>query len=63
MRVRVNPDLCQGHGACRMSAPNIFHLRVEDGQAYVLTEEVGPEDEAAARLGAESCPEFAITVE
>lgn len=62
MRVSVDPDVCQGHGVCRMSAPELFHLREEDGQAYVLSEEVPPDLEDAARLGAASCPERAITV-
>ena len=62
MRVRVDPEVCQGHGVCRMSAPELFHLRVEDGQAYVDSEEVPAGMEAAARLGADSCPERAITV-
>jgi ferredoxin len=47
---------------CHMSAPEIFQLREEDGHSYVLFEEVPPELEDAARLGAESCPECAITV-
>lgn len=62
MRVQVNADRCQGHGVCHMSAPDIFQLRDEDGHSYVLSEEIRPEDEAAARLGADSCPERAIEV-
>jgi len=62
MRVAVDPNVCQGHGVCRMSAPELFHLREEDGQAYVLSEEVPAGLEDAARLGAASCPERAITV-
>ncbi|MBI1376598.1 MAG: ferredoxin [Frankiales bacterium] len=62
MKVRVDADVCQGHGVCRMSAPEIFRLREEDGQAYVLSEDVPAGMEAAARLGADSCPEQAITV-
>lgn len=62
MRVRVDPDVCQGHGVCHMSAPELFHLRDEDGQAYVESEEVPAGLEDAARRGEESCPERAITV-
>jgi ferredoxin len=62
MRVRINPDRCQGHGACRMTAPDIFFAREEDGQAYVLSEEVRPEDEDLVRLAVASCPEQAISV-
>ena len=62
MKVSVDPDICQGHGVCRMSAPELFHLREEDGQAYVKPEDVPAGAEEAARLGAASCPERAITV-
>jgi len=62
MRVSVDPDICQGHGVCRMSAPELFHLRDEDGQAYVTSEIVPAGLEESARLGAASCPERAITV-
>ena len=63
MRVRVDPQLCQGHGMCHMSAPEIFQLREEDGHSYVLSEVVPAGLEDAARLGAESCPECAISVD
>ena len=62
MRVRVNQDLCQGHGACRMTAPHLFFAREEDGQAYVLSEDVKPEDEEIVKLAVESCPEHAIVL-
>jgi len=42
--------------------PGVFHLREEDGQSYVLSEEVSPQDEANVRLAARGCPEQAITV-
>lgn len=38
------------------------HLREEDGQSYVLSEAVSPQDEAKVRLAARSCPEQAISV-
>ena len=40
MRVRVNDELCQGHGLCRLSAPDLFFAREEDGNAYVKDENV-----------------------
>ncbi|WP_232306633.1 ferredoxin [Thermobifida cellulosilytica] len=63
MRVRVDGKQCQGHGVCYMTAPDVFAPREEDGHAEVLLDEVGPDLEAAARDGAEACPERAITVE
>lgn len=63
MRVHVEPDVCQGHGVCHMSAPDLFLLRDEDGHAYVRTEDVPTGEEADAELGAASCPEQAIVVQ
>jgi ferredoxin len=62
MKVRVDPEVCQGHGVCHMSAPDLFLLRDEDGQAYVSGEDVPAGREELAQLGADSCPERAITV-
>ena len=54
---------CQGHGLCRLSAPDIFFAREEDGHAYVLSETVPEGREDEAQLAADSCPELAIEVE
>lgn len=62
MKVRVDPEVCQGHGVCHMTAPDLFLLRDEDGQAYVAQDDVPADQEALARLGADSCPERAITL-
>ena len=58
----VDPELCQGHTLCNMVAPDIFHLRDEDGHAYVVVDELTPEQEALAQKAAVGCPERAITV-
>ncbi len=63
MRVVVNPELCQGHTLCNMVAPDIFHLREEDGHAYVVVDELTPEQEPLAHKAALGCPERAVTVE
>ena len=31
MRVKVDDERCQGHGLCRISAPDLFFAREEDG--------------------------------
>jgi ferredoxin len=62
VRVRVNDQVCQGHGLCRMTAPDIFFARVEDGNAYVKDENVPPGREADVQLAADGCPELAIEV-
>lgn len=62
MRAIVDQERCQGHGMCHMTAPELFDLGEEEGQAYVLVDEVGPELADAARDGADACPERAIAV-
>ncbi len=62
MNVQVDPDLCQGHTLCNMAAPDVFHLRDEDGHAYVAVTEFTPEIIEAAKRAAATCPEQAITV-
>ena len=63
MRVRVDPERCQGHSRCYSLAPEVFDVD-DDGFAYVLVEGELPADlEAKAVLAVENCPERAITVE
>jgi ferredoxin len=61
VRVIVN-EHCQGHGLCRLSAPDLFFAREEDGNAYVKDENVPPGREDDVQLAADSCPELAIEV-
>jgi ferredoxin len=63
MRVKVDLNVCQGHGVCHMSAPDVFDLSPEDGHSIVLVDPVPAELEADAQLGVDSCPERAITAE
>jgi ferredoxin len=63
VRVVVNAELCQGHTLCNMVAPDIFHLREDDGHAYVVIEALTAEQEPLAQKAALGCPERAITVE
>ncbi len=63
MKVRVDPDLCQGHNRCCSVAPELFD--VDDyGQAHALNDgTVTPELEEKARLAVDNCPEFAISID
>jgi len=63
VRVVVNSEVCQGHTLCNMVAPEIFHLREEDGHAVVVVGELTAEQEPLARKAELGCPERAITVE
>jgi ferredoxin len=62
MKVRVDPNICQGHTLCAMTAPNLFVLSDEDGHASAVTEDVPAGQEELAREAARSCPEQAIVL-
>jgi ferredoxin len=61
-RVRVDLDKCVGHGRCYVLAPEVFG-EDERGYCVISRAELPAELESAARLGADNCPEHAITVE
>ena len=60
MKVRVDPDKCQGHTLCAMAAPEAFKLSDFDGHATAVFEIVPAELEQAVRDAAATCPEQAI---
>lgn len=62
MKVRVDPDKCQGHTLCAMEAPEAFELSEFDGHATARFEDVPPELEGKIRDAAATCPEQAIIV-
>ncbi|MFG1924531.1 ferredoxin [Cryptosporangium sp. NPDC048952] len=60
MKVRVDPDICQGHTLCAMTAPNLFELSDIDGHAHAVDEDVSADQETLAKEAARTCPEQAI---
>jgi ferredoxin len=59
--VRTHPALCTGFGNCHRWAPNVYPLD-EDGRVDIHLLEVPAELADEARLGAQVCPQEAITV-
>ena len=60
MRLRIDPDRCQGHARCFALAPDLFDID-DYGQSSVRSSDpVPPDREDAARLAIANCPEFAI---
>jgi len=62
MRARVDRENCVGHGRCYSLAPDVYS---DDERGHCV---VGPEPlprnlEAQARLGADNCPESAISLD
>ncbi|MET0577922.1 MAG: ferredoxin [Ilumatobacteraceae bacterium] len=62
MKIRIDPDRCQGHSRCYGIAPDLFAVD-EYGTASVRHDgDVPPDLEEAARLAVRNCPEHAIGV-
>ncbi len=63
MRVRIDADLCSGHGRCYTLSPELFQsdddgFPVQSGSEI----EVPPGLEEAARRAVANCPEGAISI-
>jgi len=64
VRVTLDSEKCQGHGRCYALSPDLFDTD-DEGYAVLLDTakgELTPEQQEAAVLAAENCPEFAIEV-
>jgi ferredoxin len=62
MRVRVDADLCQGHGVCVSEAPAVFQLE-DDGPVTILLESPPAELRAKIADALRYCPTGAISLE
>lgn len=62
MKMRIDAELCTGHGRCARFGPNVYRL---DENGYNVdvgkTLDIAPEFEDEAVMGMHSCPERAIT--
>jgi len=63
MKIRIDGELCSGHGRCWVVAKEFYKL---DDNGYNAdrgkTKDVPAALQAAARLGAARCPERAIRI-
>jgi ferredoxin len=62
MKIRIDTDLCTGHGRCYSLAPELFEPD-DEGNGVVRHEVVPAGQEDAARRAASNCPERAVIVE
>ena len=62
MRIRIDLDLCQGHGVCESEAPDVFSVS-KQGELTVLQPVPSLDSHAAVRLAAKYCPTHAIILE
>lgn len=64
MRVRIDTDLCTGHGRCYSLAPELFDANDDDGYGVVVGDGTVPAAlEDQARKAANNCPERAVILE
>ncbi|MGH9020376.1 MAG: ferredoxin [Acidimicrobiales bacterium] len=63
MKVRIDSELCQGHGRCFTAAPQLFDFD-ELGNGVVIGDgELDAQTMPLAQLAQANCPEHAIFIE
>jgi ferredoxin len=62
MKVRIDLDLCQGHGVCAEEAPEVF--AVDAAEARVVLLEASPPETLRAKVEAavKYCPTHALRI-
>ena len=63
VRLRVDLDLCQGHGVCANEAPEVFAVDRESNQVVFLAERPDQQQRANVDLAVQNCPTRALTLE
>jgi ferredoxin len=61
VKVSVDQGRCSGHGRCASAAPTIYELD-EDGYCAVTELRLDAAQRSDAVMGADACPESAISV-
>lgn len=62
-RIRVDRDLCQGHGVCVDEAPEAFTLDKGENKAEVVLSEQSDANRERVRLAVKHCPTRALSIE
>ncbi|MBO0875844.1 MAG: ferredoxin [Pseudonocardia sp.] len=58
--MRVDKELCEGHGQCEVIFPDAFQVD-DEGKARLLSETVEPRHKSKLEEAALACPAEAIT--
>ena len=61
MKVRIDSEVCQGHGQCVFLCPEVFAAD-EQGFGLVRREQVPGDAEADVEKAEASCPEGAVQI-
>lgn len=62
LRIRIDTDICTGHGRCYMLAPDLFDTD-DSGYGVVIKPDVPPELLDQAESARQNCPERAIFID
>jgi ferredoxin len=62
LKLRIDPDKCQGHNRCKALAPTLIDLDRFGNASAAGDGRVPPELEEQARLAKANCPEFAVEI-
>ena len=60
--MRVDLDLCQGHGVCAGEAPEVFQVDPKTGELALLRDEIAPELRAKVEAAIRHCPTRALSL-
>jgi ferredoxin len=63
MRIKVDFDLCQGHGVCKGEAPEVFGFDPERQQVALLDERPPEALRAKVAAAVRFCPTLALSIE
>lgn len=59
LRIKVDMDLCQGHGVCESEAPDVFEVD-RDHKVRVLNESPAEAQLKAVNMAVKYCPTHAL---
>ena len=62
-RIKVDLDLCQGHGVCVSEAAGAFGFDEDERRVIIERAVVGPAERSRVELAVEHCPTHALSIE
>ncbi len=61
MKVKIDPELCNGDEVCVQLCPEVFEM--QEDKAVVIMDDIPEDLQDSVREAADSCPSEAITIE
>ena len=63
MKLRVDRDLCQGHGVCASEAPAVFRVDPDTHQVALLQDNPSEKLRSKVELAVKYCPTRALSID